>query len=153
MHRLFLPLVLCVAVVSCARATAGGTGLPQTMPTIRVEGQLTYGERLALPADAIVRVELRDVSRADAPATSLASQTIPTGSGPPYAFALVALRDAVAPRAALTVFAEIRHEGRLLFITDTHNAVPLDGASALEIRLAAVGAMGGGGAAPEAPRE
>jgi hypothetical protein len=57
-------------------------------PSVHVEGRLVYLERLALPPSAVIRVDLRDTSRADAPARTLATQTIPASQGPPFAFSL-----------------------------------------------------------------
>src|SRR3546814_8161159 len=42
-----------------------------------VRGSLTYRERIALPPGSVAEVTLQDVSRADAPSTILARQTIP----------------------------------------------------------------------------
>jgi putative lipoprotein len=67
-------------------------------PVVRVEGTLIYLERLALPPSATVRVELRDTSRADSPVGTLATQTIPAGEGPPFAFSLTVPETAIDPR-------------------------------------------------------
>jgi hypothetical protein len=53
----------------------------------RVDGSVVYRERMMLPPDATLRVEVRDVSRADAPSMLIGGATIPIdGRGPPYAF-------------------------------------------------------------------
>jgi putative lipoprotein len=45
-----------------------------------IAGEVTYRERIALPLDAVLVVELADVSLADAPATVIAKRRIaPTG--------------------------------------------------------------------------
>ena len=109
--------------------------MPRQQPgqaTIQAAGRLIYLERLALPPSAIVRVELRDTSRADASARTLASQTIPTSQGPPFAFSLTAPRAGIDPRATVSVFAEIRDGRRLMFITDTRYPVPHEGADGME---------------------
>ncbi len=43
-----------------------------------LSGQVTYQPRIALAPDAVVEIALQDISRADAPATLIASQTIVT---------------------------------------------------------------------------
>jgi uncharacterized lipoprotein YbaY len=102
---------------------------------VRAEGTLIYLERLALPGSARVRVELRDTSRADAPARILATQTIPASQGPPFRFSLSAPRAAIDPRASLTLFAEIRDGDRLMFVTNTRHVVPHTGVDGLQVRL------------------
>jgi uncharacterized lipoprotein YbaY len=52
-----------------------------------VTGQVTYLERMALPPEAVVKVQLQDVSLADAPATVIGEQIIPTnGQQVPFPF-------------------------------------------------------------------
>lgn len=85
--------------------------MPRQQPgpaTVQATGRIIYLERLALPKTAVVRVELRDTSRADAPARTLASQTIPASQGPPFAFSLSAPSASIDARAALSVFAARR---------------------------------------------
>ncbi|MCX8953812.1 YbaY family lipoprotein, partial [Ruegeria sp. NA] len=52
-----------------------------------VEGTATYRERIALPPDATLYVELQDISLADAPAVTLAAQRYAL-SGVPAQFKL-----------------------------------------------------------------
>lgn len=120
--------VVALGLASCALRDS-------TPSVIRVDGTLIYFERLALPPSATVDVELRDTARADAPARALATQRIPAGQGPPFKFALTVPAAQIDPRAALSVFAAIRDRDRLMFVTDTHHAVPREGASGLEVRL------------------
>jgi uncharacterized lipoprotein YbaY len=115
----------------------------QVMPSVHVEGRLIYLERLALPRSAVVRVDLRDTSRADAPARILATQTIPTSQGPPFAFSLTVPDTALDPRASLSVFAEIRDGARLMFVTDTRHRVPREGVKGMEVRLTFVASARG----------
>ncbi len=116
-------------------------------PPVRVDGTLIYLERLALPPGAVVAVELRDTSRVDAPARTLATQRLPASQGPPFTFSLSVPAAEIDPRAALSVFAAIRDGERLMFITDTRHEVPREGASGMEIRLRFV-ASGAGDSAP-----
>lgn len=52
-------------------------------------GTVTYGERIALPPDAVVRVSLGDASRAATPATILGEQAIDArGRQVPFAFSI-----------------------------------------------------------------
>ena len=111
--------------------------------TVHVEGTLVYLERLALPPSAVVRVHLRDTSRADAPARTLVTQTIPASQGPPFPFSLTVPGTTIEPQASLSVFAEIRDGTRLMFVTDTRHPVPRDGAKGMEVRLTFVASARG----------
>ena len=53
----------------------------------KVTGTVTYRERIALPPTAVIKVQLVDVSRADAPAIVLGEQvTHAAGKQVPFAF-------------------------------------------------------------------
>ena len=102
---------------------------------VHVEGRVFFVERMALPPTAVVRVELRDTSRADAPARTLARQTFTAKQGPPFAFSLAVPASSFDPRATLSLFADIRDGRRLMFVADTSNPVPAQGAKGMELRL------------------
>jgi uncharacterized lipoprotein YbaY len=68
-NQLFMGLGSSVAVMAFGRPAGATTA---------VTGVVTYRERIALPADAVVRVQLQDTSRADAPAVVLGEQVIVT---------------------------------------------------------------------------
>jgi putative lipoprotein len=88
-----------------------------------VKGTLTYRERMALPGDVVIEVQLQDVSLADAPATVLATQRITSPSQVPIAFTLAYRSAAIDERNRYAVQARIEQGGRLLFINDTHTPV------------------------------
>jgi uncharacterized lipoprotein YbaY len=88
-----------------------------------------------LPADAVVRVQLRDVGRANAPATVLGQQDIAASAGPPYAFTVTAPTSVVGPGARLTVVVQVIAGDRLLFIGDAAGPLPATGASGLQVAV------------------
>lgn len=91
---------------------------PQT--DAAVTGSVTYGNGAALPAGAALTVELRDVSRADAPSILIARQVIPHPGPPPTAFRLDYRRAAIDLRNTYSVSARVETAaGKLLFINDT----------------------------------
>ncbi len=94
-----------------------------------VSGRVTYRERMALPAGSVVKVQLLDVSRADAPAIMLASQRIVTrGEQVPIAFTLSVPRNRLPGPSRNSVSARIETaSGQLLWITDTINSAEPDG--------------------------
>lgn len=82
-----------------------------------VTGTVTYRPRIALPPNAVVEVSLLDVSRAGAPAITLASQGIVTGGRQvPIPFQLVYNPDSIDERFTYAVQARILVDGELQFI-------------------------------------
>ena len=91
---------------------------PQT--DAAVTGSVTYGNTAALPAGAALTVELRDVSKADAPSVLIARQVIPDPGPPPTDFRLDYRRADLDPRNTYSVSARVETaDGKLLFINDT----------------------------------
>lgn len=98
------------------RASATGAGGASEMAN--VTGTVTYRQRIALTPSAIVEVKLLDVSRADAPAVTIAEQTIrPEGRQVPIEFELRYDPRRINPRHRYTVQARILEDGRLRFIS------------------------------------
>jgi uncharacterized lipoprotein YbaY len=112
-----------------------------------VSGTITYRQRTALPATAVVTVKLVDVSRADAPSATILEQRVETaGKQVPFSFDFAYDRSKVLERNSYVVQAEIRDGGRLLFITDTSYPVITQGnPKSVEIVVVPVGGGGGGG--------
>jgi putative lipoprotein len=89
-----------------------------------VTGSVTYRERSALPADAVVRVQLSDVSRQDAAAIPVAQATVtPAGRQVPLPFELRYDPAAIDSTHTYAVRATIESGGRLIFTTTTANLV------------------------------
>jgi putative lipoprotein len=106
-----------------------------------MRGEVVYRERMALPPDAVVTVQLADVSLADAPAAVVATQTIkPTGQVP-IPFELKFDSSAIRKNASYAPQARITVGHRLMFINDVRHAVdPLDDkAQAVLVRKTAAG--------------
>lgn len=83
-------------------------------------GTVTYRQRIALPPNAVIEVQLADVSRADAAATILASQTITAeGKQVPFAFALKYDPAQIDSRLTYAVAARISVDGRLRWVNAT----------------------------------
>lgn len=97
-----------------------------------LSGTVTYRERIMLPDTAVVRVQLQDVSLADAPAKVL-GEAVATGKSPPYVFAIPYDPDAILPGHRYSVSARITDGDQLMFISTTNNAVFGDGPDATDI--------------------
>jgi putative lipoprotein len=72
--RSSLTQLIGLMVVGCA-SHGGQTGDAAGNEAV-VTGSVSYRERIALPPDAVVKVQLSDVSRQDAPAPLIAETTV-----------------------------------------------------------------------------
>ncbi len=95
----------------------------------KVTGTVTYRERIALPPTAVIKVQLADVSRADAPAVVLGEQVIPAaGNQVPFTFEITFDPARIVANHTYAVQARIEDDGKLRFISDQHYAVITGGA-------------------------
>ena len=94
-----------------------------------VTGTVTYRQRIALPPDAVVRLVIEDVSRADAPATSIAEEQVPTnGKQVPIPFDVKYDPAALNPAHRYQIRATISSGGKLLFTSTAAHPVLTQGA-------------------------
>ncbi len=106
-----------------AAPAGGGAG------AARVTGTVTYLQRIALPPSATIKVQLIDVSRADAPATVLGERVITAGGKQvPFSFTIPYDPAKIDQRFSYAVSARIEDGGKLLFINDQRYAVITRGA-------------------------
>ncbi|MBY9067258.1 META domain-containing protein [Hyphomonas sp. WL0036] len=126
-RAVLIPLFLAVSVpalTACQTQPANLSGEAQTA-MLTVTGKATYRERIMAPKGSVLKVELSDTSRADAPSISLAdwSDSLDDG-GVPKSFTL-RVNDTLDPRGTYTVRATIKGaDGALLWTTDTVHAIP-----------------------------
>ncbi len=91
-------------------------------------GTVTHRSRIALAPNTVIEVQLVDVSRADAPAIILASQTLVTGGRQvPIPFDLVYNPDQIDPRMTYAVQARVTVDGELQFISTRRHGVITQG--------------------------
>jgi len=84
----------------------------------QVTGTVTYRQRIALSPNAVIEVKLLDVSRADAPAVTIAEQTImPAGHQVPIAFSLEYDPGRIDDRSRYVIQARILEKGQVRFIS------------------------------------
>jgi putative lipoprotein len=107
-----------------------------------ITGTLTYLQRIALPADAIVTISLLDVSFADRRTKLVTEQKFPTaGKQVPIPFSLSYKTAEIDPARMYILRATISSGGRLLFASNMSNRVLTRGAgSKLDLTLQQVGA-------------
>ncbi len=132
-HSGFTALIACLLALPFSSAGAlGATG--------RVTGSVSIRERIALPPGYVLRVELRDISRQDAPSEGISSVELRPRHQPPIRYSLRYDPRRINPAAIYSVSARILIDGRLAFISDRINAVITRGGSnRADILLRSVG--------------
>jgi uncharacterized lipoprotein YbaY len=96
-----------------------------------LSGSVTYRQRIALPPNAMLTVEVADVSRADAPATVLAaSMTLTGGRQVPLPFTLIYNPELIEDRYTYAISARIMVDGQLAWRSTTQQPVLSRGAPA-----------------------
>lgn len=126
-----LALLLGVVVLaSCGKSSEAAT----------VTGTVTYLQRIALPPDAVVIVQIEDVSRADAPAEVIGEQVIRTGGQQvPIPFEVPYDADQIEENRSYSLRVRIEDgAGSLLFINDTSMPVITQGNPTRDIEVIVV---------------
>jgi uncharacterized lipoprotein YbaY len=110
------------------RADAGDLVFAPAAAAAQITGTVTYRPRIALPPDAVITVQLQDVSLADAAAEIIGEQVIQAeGRQVPFAYAVPYDPDAIEARNSYSMAARIEDaEGTLLFRSDTNIPVITD---------------------------
>lgn len=93
-----------------------------------ITGSVTYLQRMMPPPGARLEVVVQDVSRADAPAATLAGFTLEGLGAPPYAFTIEVDPEAVEESRSYSVRATMHEGDQLLMTTDTAYPVLTRGA-------------------------
>jgi putative lipoprotein len=120
-----------IVAASVLAGCSGVSGAPGGGPaaTARVTGTVTYLQRIALAPTAVVRVQLVDASRADAPAVVLAEQVVQAGDKQvPIAFEIPYDPARIEANHTYAVQARIEDDGAVRFLNDQRYAVITRGA-------------------------
>ncbi|MFO7663041.1 MAG: YbaY family lipoprotein [Chloroflexota bacterium] len=124
--------LLMVVMAACSPAVpeiADQTAMESAPAGNTVTGTVTKLDRSALSPNAIVEVQLRETSIADAPATILATQTIPAnGQELPLPFELSYDPAQIVSSGLYSIFATITVDGQLQYISQSANPVITNGA-------------------------
>lgn len=113
-----------VAVTGLPTPKPGASATTKPMNLATVQGNVTYRPRIALPPNAVVKVRLQDVSRADARAILLDEQTIATnGKQVPIPFTLKYDPSQIKANHTYAVSAQILVDGKLQWVSTTQNPV------------------------------
>ena len=155
-RRALCALLLMAATQACLRATSDSAAdtssalrAAAATPRTSVRGEAFIESFEPLPADAIVRVELRDAARPESATSVIATQEFTASQGPPWAFELQAADSLVPTAASLVLSARINAGDRLLFASGEDTPVASGAASGpLRLQLSAVTSSAGSGAGP-----
>ncbi|GEK45752.1 hypothetical protein HPA02_00350 [Bisbaumannia pacifica] len=106
------------------------TPAAEAAETTTLSGRLSYRERMALPEEGVIIVQLLDVSLADAPAEILAEKHLTPEGQVPVDFRLAYDPAEVQTNHRYALRGEIRDaQGELLWTTTEHHGVDLSEAS------------------------
>jgi putative lipoprotein len=97
--------------------------VPSSAAQKTIKGEVLYRERIALPRDAVVNVQLLDVSLADAPAKVVAEQTLKRVGQVPIPFSLKFDAADIKSGRTYALQARIMVGDALWFITDTRHTI------------------------------
>lgn len=150
MRPTFNRLIQGAAVCALLAVPGAALAAPQSL-----DGTVTYRERMALPPEARITVQLVDVSLADAPATLLGETVIQPETQVPVPFRIDYDDAALKPGHSYALQARITLGDELMFINTSRHAVFGDGPDATDIlveRVASSPAAGDPAAAGPAGR-
>lgn len=94
---------------------------------LAVTGDVLYRERIAMPPGAVVKVQVADVSKADAPADVIGEQLIDNPGNVPVKFSIPYDGGRIQPGNTYAVSARIEVNGKLMWISTTHIPVITNG--------------------------
>ena len=126
-HCLLL-MALVLTVSACRDQGVSETSEPAAAAAARINGTVTYRERMALSHLAELEVTLEDVSRQDVAARVLARQTLSNPGQVPIRFELRFAPADIDERMSYSLRARIHDGGKLAFVSDTHTPVLTRGA-------------------------
>ncbi|HHV68444.1 MAG TPA: hypothetical protein GXX48_12475, partial [Ochrobactrum intermedium] len=113
-----------------------------------VSGKVVYRERIALPPEASLTVQLSDVSLADAPSKVIGETRIESVQGSPIPFAINFDMDQIQPGHSYALQARISAGDTLWFVNDERYAIdPENPGEPAEIKVVMVRKSGDEGAA------
>ncbi len=117
---------------------AGLVGCASTENNVEINGSVWFRERLALPPESVLTVQVQDVSRMDVAAEVLGEMTVSVQSVPKD-FSFVFKRDQFKPGHTYAVGARIRQGDKLLFINTQSYTVDLNQPTGMSVMLEKVG--------------
>ena len=101
--------------------------VPAEPATVAISGRITYPEKVALAPNVVVQVQVVDVSRADVPATIVATTEVhPGGKQIPIPYRIDVKRSEFRPGRRYQVSVRITEGKVLRFITKVAHPLDID---------------------------
>jgi putative lipoprotein len=125
--QMLLLFVLSMIVVACTVNAGSDSESGDAGELGVISGSVAYRERIGMPADAVIRVQLLDISRQDAPATVIAQQRIRPSRQVPIPFTLQYDPSQIERRGTYSIAATIEVEGEVVWRTTTTHLVLTNG--------------------------
>ena len=139
---LLLALLVCVAFAGCRKGadqpgtSTSGPAAPMTGEAM-IHGRVFYLERMLLPPETVLDVQLISARHADTPESVIAQKRFSNLKGPPYDFELPFDRALLQPNSSYSLQATLSDtDGHAEFATDTR--VPVNPASAKVVQFRVV---------------
>ena len=124
-------IVMIAGLSGCAMTTGNAA-------KVEIHGETFYRERIALPSDAILTVQVKDVSKMDVPATVMAEQ-VTEGASTPAKFSFELGRDQFVEGHTYAIGARITLDGKLLFINTQAYHIDVNSKEPMSVMLEKVG--------------
>jgi len=127
-----------IIVEQVPQTNATATAESATLPALSgvLTGTVSYLQRITLPPNAVIDVQLQDVSLQDAPATVIASERyIAAGRQVPFPFELTYDPAGIDPGHTYAVAARITVDGKLRWINTQHYGVLTRGAPVTDVEI------------------
>ena len=102
---------------------------------LAVTGEVFYRERIAMPEGAVVKVQVADVSKADAPADVIGELVIQNPGNVPVKFSVPYDAAKIQPQFTYAVSARIEVNGKLEWISTTRIPVITNGAPTSNVQV------------------
>ncbi|WP_394200447.1 YbaY family lipoprotein [Shewanella waksmanii] len=126
-------------VVSTLMVTSILAGCATPKASVEIQGEVWYKERIALPPQAVLTVQVKDVSLMDAPAVVIA-EIERSGVTTPAPFEFVINRDQFESGHTYAVGAKITVNGELMFINTQAYNIDIANQQPLSVLVQKVGA-------------
>ncbi|MCG9696196.1 YbaY family lipoprotein [Shewanella sp. Isolate11] len=114
------------------------TGCASSNSSVEIVGEVWFKERIALPQDAVLTVQVQDISKMDTAAVILA-EIAQTPVVSPAAFKFVIPADQFQKGHTYAIGAKIHHNDKLLFINTQTYQVDVGSPESLSVLVQRVG--------------
>lgn len=111
---------LLAGLAACGSEESDSQAEAVSSETAAIEGEVFYRERMLLPPGAEVEVQLQDISRADAPASVMATVMFKPQGAPPWPFSIAFQPAEIDERRRYALRATVSRDGQLLFSSNEY---------------------------------